>query len=227
MNTGSACFVPISKSDILLNEKPGHRPYEQSAMNPRSNLAQYLASASAKQWASGVAWYANARAFALRLAWRYSVPFETVCGVISALSPGVYWELNQTQAESLIRGDENPSLSTYGRQVEKARRILSARLTDVLAIRKILGRRAFKTWAFFDNIRNPESSEVTIDQHIIDAAGLTTVWTKSARNCYYRLAAIIRQLAAHYCLRPYEAQAIIWTVHADLSTKKRPEPAPF
>jgi len=186
-------------------------------------LEFWLHRASARQTADGLSWYANARTFARIVSIRYTVPFETVCGVIAALSPAVYWELNKAQAEAMIAGNTDVVPSTYGKQVYKARRILRGTgVASPYEIKKVLGRRAFKTWAFFENIRNPQSSDVTIDQHMIDAVEFGH-WVQSARWCYDLMVRAVQAVAGKHSLRGYEVQAIVWVTHAEATaTRERP-----
>jgi len=192
--------------------------------------------------AKGSVWYTEARAFALEVSVWYKIPMPVVCGVIAALSPSVFWELNMVQARTLCRahaegGDlESVVVSTYGKQAEKARDILTCghtnpgKVEDILC-RNVAGRRrAFKTLAFFRNILDAGSLAVTVDQHIVAAAGFEEEFTQSAAWCYDLLADAIRDIAAPTGYRPYQVQAIIWTVYKATVGRRAPvvnEPAPF
>ena len=94
----------------------------------------------------------------------------------------------------------------------KAREILrGAAFPD--AVRARLGDRAFKTQAFFDNIYYPDVASVTIDRHIITAAGFEDEWVGAAMWCYKLLAGAIQDLADDMGLKPHQAQAIIWITY--------------
>jgi len=183
--------------------------------------------ATAKQRAEGKAWYREARAFARELSRTYGIPLVQVCGVIAALSPSVAWDVNKRQAEALCRAFSNGGdladvvVSTYGKQAAKAREIIQLAKTryDELDRRglifEILGVRAFKTWAFFDNIYRLNGQDVTIDQHIIMAADFAELWTQSAKWCYDLLARSMRKVAEELKLKPHQLQAIIWLTYKE------------
>ena len=185
--------------------------------------------ADARHIAEGKSWYREAHAFAQEVATTYDVPLYKVCGVIAALSPAVWWDLNKRQAENLVQayadGGELEAVvvSTYGRQGAKARSILRDGL-DSYDVQALLGKRAFKTVAFYWNIlRYPDTLAVTIDQHIIAAADFTEYFTQSARWCYDLLSQAICELAATYGYKPFELQAILWITYKDLTDARSPE----
>jgi len=190
------------------------------------------------QRSAGQCWYAEAHAFVVELAEATGLDVVRVAGVVAALSPSVYWAANKRQAEALCRAYADGTdlldvvLTTYGRQCRKARAILTVHLSDVdwpVTIRHILGEgkrpRAFKTQAFFENILRPKSSnKVTVDQHIVNAAGMGDLFVQSARWCYDLIADVIRSLAVEYGHRPQELQAIIWLTYKDVA---KTETLPF
>ena len=204
----------------------------------KERLYHWYGLASADHRAKGRIWYINAYEFALELSGRYNVALEQAVGVIAALSPSVYWEANKRQAEALCRahcdGEDlmNIVVTTYGRQAQKARDILSILSVgfDSDDIRAMLGKRAFKTQAFFDNIFDPwyggheegPHPSVTIDQHIVEAAGFTEFWTCSAAWCYLLIKDIIREMALEQNMLPCQMQAIIWIVYKDLTDSRHP-----
>jgi len=93
-----------------------------------------LATLTEKQ--DGVSWYPAAKAIAVKLAERYSIPAAQAVGVIAALSPRNRWERNVEDAESLIAafqagGAEQAQLTkvcTFGANKTKAVRILESGL---------------------------------------------------------------------------------------------------
>ncbi len=206
----------------------------RNAKRIKTRLSHWYDLAEARHIASGKNWYREAHDFARELAHMHGVGFHRTVGVIAALSPSVFWELNKRQAESLIGAYADGAdltsvtVSTYGKQADKARRIL----TDAVScadVTDILGVRAFKTLAFFSNLYSyPDSLCVTVDQHIIDAAGYGRFWVQSAIWCYELLAEAICLLAKEVNLRPYEVQAIIWITYKDaVGRKMMEEDLPF
>lgn len=99
---------------------------EKTAARIRDRLECWYGLASAAHIAAGRTWYSDAHAFAEAVAERTGLPLYKICGVIAALSPAVYWELNKRQAEALcvayVDGGDllDVAASTYGRQVRKA-----------------------------------------------------------------------------------------------------------
>lgn len=187
-----------------------------------SKFRAWYALSDARQRAAGQAWYPEARAFALLVYETYGIPFPRVCGVIAALSPAVYWELNKSQAETLCRayvdGEDLAEvvLSTYGGQARKARLILeSPGDLDTDNIAEILGRRAWKTRAFFRNILDPSSTSVTVDRHIVNACGMQDQFTQSAIWCYRVVVDALTAVARDLDLRPCALQAIIWITYKE------------
>ncbi len=91
------------------------------------------------------------------------------CGVISALSPMVHWNVNKRLAMYLINNPEDWSnLKCLKANAKKAHLILESDGTDD-AILKILNGK--KTSAFYLNIRYPEKAiSLTIDRHALSIA---------------------------------------------------------
>ena len=196
--------------------------------------------ADVRQRALGLQWYPDARAFAQLVSATYNVPLVRVCGVIAALSPAVYWELNKSQAESLIRAHadgedlDDVVLSTYGAQARKARAILQAPgeiESDWVA--NILGLQAWKTRAFFRNILDPASVSVTVDRHIVSACGVADRFTGNTAVWLYRVVAeALSQVARDLGLQPCALQATVWITYKETaeaySHAEGPRPAaPF
>lgn len=194
----------------------------------RERLAAVYALADENTRARGLVWYQEANAFAQALADRLGLGLPSVCGVIAALSPSVAWEVNKWQTKALCEvyaagGDlDTVPLSTYSRQCAKAKKILSDRLLTA-GIEEALGMRAFKTRAFFENILRPDTSDrVTVDQHMIVAAGMEDSFTQSAVWCYALIVQIIRELSAFATIQPCQMQAILWLTWVGLSDWARP-----
>ena len=197
----------------------------------------WLDLASARTWAEGLSWYANANAFATSLSADYGITLPQAAGVIAALSASVRWSVNKVDAENLCRSYAmgrdmfDVTLHTYGKQAEKARMILDADPgVSTLNVAMILGRRAWKTQAFFWCILDPTCQhppvehwrQVCIDRHMISAAGFDSRWTPGAHGCYVTLAELVidAQRQGHVFLTVAQIQAIVWCTYKDV-TKKR------
>jgi len=84
----------------------------------------------------GISWYPAAKAIAVKLAERYSIPAAQAVGVIAALSPRNRWERNIQDADALIAayvagGAEQAQLTkvcTFGANKAKAIKILESGL---------------------------------------------------------------------------------------------------
>ena len=174
--------------------------------------------ARAMQWdrEHGLTWYQTAHNIALGLTVRYQITIEQACGVIAALSPGLQWELNVSQATDLIdswhsgaRGAHLPRVGTYGRKnVRKCTDILSGK--DPSAV---LG--GFKVHNFYANILDPKDvNAVTIDRHAKCCAyGKVSTENSLVRNSEYEYIAEHFRACAHKLgLTPNQFQATVWVV---------------
>ena len=189
----------------------------------------WYAISTSRQRATGSVWYPDALAFCWELADNHRMDTVKVTGVVAALSPAVYWDLNKRQAEALLQayatgGMESADqvvLSTYGRQAVKAKRILalpgdSFGYVSRTAILDILGRRAFKTRTFFLSILDNDQA-VCIDRHIITALNFSDRWVQGSVWCYDLLADAIRHAADDLGLVPHDLQAIIWITFKEVA----------
>lgn len=190
----------------------------------RQNFRQIISQATPQTLQDGKVWYIEAKRWSDIVAHDNNVDREIVIGVLSALSPGVKWELNARQAENLIHGytalsDVNGVvISTYKRQLKKAIEILDLHETNYVEsdILDILGKRAYKTKSFYENIMNPYCDiHVTVDHHIWNAAGLATkTWINKGE--YTTISKIIIELSREYDLVPCQLQAIIWLTYKEI-----------
>lgn len=177
--------------------------------------------------AAGMAWYREAYQWAAELAEVTGYSLVQVCGVTAALSPQNRWARNQQDAEAMLRADDPAEtadgvghhLTTYPRQIAKALEIAETWFgADADRIASLLGRRAFKTKAFFWSIlAGGQTDRVCIDRHMIEAAdsgrGIgegCIAWTCGAKGCYDALADAVRLLAKAVGLPAAQVQAVIW-----------------
>lgn len=94
----------------------------------------------------GITWYPAAKAIAVKLAERYSIPAAQAVGVIAALSPRNRWERNIEDADRLIAafqagGAEQAMLTkvcTFGANKAKAVKILESGLETLPTALEIL-----------------------------------------------------------------------------------------
>ena len=165
--------------------------------------------------ADGMYWYSRAwqDIWNIYLSTGPYIHEKTIAGIVAALSPACEWELNKKQAEAICRAYqqtkkvEGITVSTYKQQYKKAIEILYCK--DTSNIPDILGKRAFKTRAFYDNIIDCyQSEQVTIDRHIYRFLGMEDVW--QTRKRYEEIADCFREAAKYLGIRPCQLQATIW-----------------
>ena len=177
---------------------------------------------------SGIEWYATAQRNCLDIAESFSVPLNIVVGVVSALSPNNKWSRNIANANDLIgafiNGDaiESVKVSTYNAMKQKAWGILEDMPTDNDTIIKMLNGQ--KIISFYKCIMDLDAC--CIDGHARNIAyneriGLTDDRTNIGIREYRTLVDAYIQ-ASKRCsivdngkrrkLKPYELQAITWTV---------------
>ncbi len=206
--------------------------HERLAEHAAKRLRAWYDLADVTHRHAGEAWYADARAFACRLTVEYDhvdrpLTGAQVAGVLAALSPSVVWAMNKRDAERMVRAyslgmdPATVTVSTYSGQKAKAVQILRVSGGPTTGeVKEILGRRSFKTWAFFDNITDSKSEKVCLDRHIIGAAGIEEQWVQSAVWCYTLVSAAIVDLAHEVDLLPCQVQATIWIAYKEIGDHK-------
>lgn len=184
--------------------------------------------ASAEQRAAGKLWYAAAREFCRSLAEDSGLPVHKVAGVLAALSPSVYWNLNKRQCEALCLtfADGGPirsvAISTYSQQADKAYAILETDHLSVDGVPEILGVRAFKTVAFYYCVLDPAESQcVAVDRHILSALHFDD-FVQGSRWCYVMTESAFRVVAERLDMMPNMLQAIVWIVYKETAEAYSP-----
>jgi hypothetical protein len=195
------------------------------------NLRRWWHAGNGRHLAAGATWYYQAHEFADALSSASGLSLAKVAGIIAVLSPSVRWERNKWETAGLCLtyaagGDWRAVvLTTYGKQIAKAYGILGLDSDAEEDVRTLIGKGP-KTLAFFANILRPDDpSAVTVDTHIINAAGLSGLSTgsnKVSAAMYRELVDVIRRIAASCGQSPLTVQATIW-----LAYKESFEAAPF
>ncbi len=195
----------------------------------RDRIRAWHALATSAQRAQGKAWYPAAQAFCRDLAERAGITRAQAAGVVAALSPSCYWDLNKRQAEALCLARTNDIaledvvVSTYGVQARKAYTILGLSSGPMVSnISGLLGKTAHKTRAFFYNMLDVVSITVTIDRHILAALGFDRRIHTERLHVYERLAQAFRDVAEELGLRAYELQAIVWLTYKETVNANAP-----
>ena len=175
-----------------------------------NNIVKLYRQADEQTHELGWWWYHNAQQWCEDVAAHYGIKPEVVIGVVAALSPGVSWDLNKTDALSVIRyklGLSNrPVVSTYGMNLRKAEAILDGGDPEQLI-------QGSKTRAFYFNIKNPFCPQhVCCDRHAIKAArGMTKGGSVAITPKQYTLVQQAYQEAAYRLdIAPARLQAIVW-----------------
>jgi len=175
-----------------------------------------LATLTEKQ--DGITWYPNAKAIAVKLAERYSIPAAQAIGVIAALSPRNRWERNVQDADSLIAafqagGAEQAMLTkvcTFTANKTKAVKILESGLELLPTALKILSGPKLQEFASCIAGRD----DVCIDGHAfcIWAANRTGLKDVPAIGVKLRreIKADYQTAAEELGITPSACQAITW-----------------
>jgi hypothetical protein len=180
------------------------------------NLRVVYQTATDEERQLGQTWYQDAHSHAEAMAARHGVSTTTAIGVIAALSPGLDWDLNLSQAEEFIqayqggaRGKWLPKVGVYGqRNRDKASKILGG--SDPL---DVLG--GDKVRSFYQNLLDPQDhGPVTIDRHAYSALNrrkltekeLVAIKARRYRTAERAYSIVAKQLG----LVPSQFQAIIW-----------------
>lgn len=167
---------------------------------------------------NGLSWYASAQAIATEQSIKYGFDVNTVCAVISALSPAVPWSQNTKDSDSLLKavslGETDHTLvqaSTYGSQVEKAVRIAWSNNADLIGS-------GLKTVSFYLNLVGIQDQSVcTIDRHMIGASvgsrGALHKDISLTNKRYFTISHAVKRLAKNRGILPKQAQAIVWLAY--------------
>ena len=170
------------------------------------NIRAWIARATPEQAQAGEQWYFEAHHWCRALADESGVDFPRVVGVLAALSPSTTWERNQADARAMVLGYGAWSFTTYGVNVERARRILVGELSALSGQ---------KVTAFADCIANPHwTSAVCVDRH---AYSLATGLQEGSlhQNRFDLIATAYRRVAQQFGIKPHQAQAIAWVTYRE------------
>lgn len=195
-------------------------------MNKRrglNNILKVYNLATEEDIEAGKAWYREARLFCRSAARMYGVSLDVAIAVLSALSPRNKWSNNLKDVHTVLAackaglGPECVKVGTFGRNKEKAFQIVRENKPS-------LARTSNKTAAFFDNIRNPESHDVTVDIHAYSIFfGFRAEPPSITDKQYDTMVSAYRLAAKRVGIKPYEMQAITWVVWRRLTAKHRVE----
>jgi hypothetical protein len=184
-----------------------------------NNIRAVFDRATPAEITNGVYWYDNAGKVAEEIAETFQIPQNTVCLVISALSPNNNWTRNIADAWKVCRTwhkvrnwSESGQLSayidcvtcTYPANKQKAFDILDGKLTDLNGL---------KTKNFARNLAGCEES-VTVDVHAFSIAQNKRHTAKTmkpiSKKVYEEIATAYQNVARHIGIAPAHLQAVVW-----------------
>lgn len=158
----------------------------------------------------GEVWYLNARRTCKRISKDTGIAFIKVCGIMSALSPATSWDKNIKDTMGFIKSPEY-RCTTYKNNVNKAHDIYNLENPSVKRICRILNGQ--KIMRFFLNIYSSKYKVVTIDRHMISLYhGTFDHGFKETPKRMKQIRADFKEVATYLNVRPYQLQAICWTV---------------
>jgi len=165
-------------------------------------------------------WYKEANTLCKYLAYKYKTPFNSVVGIVSALSPLKTWDKNKEIAEYYLSEDKilnnNGKFINFPKQCDKAVEIRQTNkeqeILDIL--------RGEKTKSFYLNIKYPERmANVTVDRHAI-AVALGRIATEEeqalSKNHYKFFEDCYKWTAQQLGIRPLLLQSITWETWRNL-----------
>lgn len=162
----------------------------------------------------GLNWYKIAHVMTDNIARYHVKSLSDIAGIIAALSPGVQWSINVSNAIDILNYGNAAKVSTYNANKDKAVKIDNGH-------NPLLTLGGNKVLSFYDNIINPLSSDsVAIDRHAVRAATLLDLDTAqkfiSTDNKYNYVKQAYTIAARALNMLPLQIQAITWLVYKRL-----------
>lgn len=170
-------------------------------------LKYVFSQANDYEYNEGLRWYQEANLYLQEISNHFNLPISLTCALCACLSPNASWNQNVKDTYTLIRfkAAGRFKVTTYFRNKQKAKQIFKTKDTSLLSGRKVL--------PFFDNLLRPqESTEVTIDTHIVrcsvNNSNLEVSYIPPTHwNC---IKETIEGIAKENNLLPLQVQAILW-----------------
>lgn len=171
------------------------------------NLVRLYKRASDDDIRRGVAWYPTAHRLVLEWADTYQLATACVACVVAAISPQCEWERNLIIADDVLAGRPVSVGGATHANIDKARRILRDRSTDMSRYFKC----GPKVTSFAVNLAG-DYDYPTIDTHAVQAAMNDALTTDVVRNWQHYAVFVSAYIAAARKVKrsPAEFQAIIW-----------------
>ena len=157
--------------------------------------------ATPAQWEAAAQWYPTVQDIANTVALEHGVSLEVAASVFSAFSPMKSYSRNVFLFAEYFAGNATPGFTNDRETADRA---------------MIMGFGAFsrdakKTYNFARNIAGDHTA-VTIDSHMIEAAGYNKNMRVSSDKRYGMFTRVICKMAGDYGVSPATMQALIWIV---------------
>lgn len=173
-----------------------------STENLKANILSAYSRATSEERSNGMAWYDYAHKVALRIA---NGNLELGAAMLAVTSPMQKWERNVIVAEhAFTYGFPYPGMKSI---MSKVIRLLEGEEPSTVV-------NGEKTTSFFNNIVNPNGSQVTIDRHAYDIA-VGQIHTDKTRpsitkKMYAEFSEAYRAAADELGMVTLELQAVTW-----------------
>ena len=208
--------VSVSNSK---SSKMNQKTFESTLRKMRSNVSHWHDMATDDTVNDGIAWYDDAKGFALMLSNEFDVSPIRAGGVISALSPRNKWERNKIDAWNVfqaVRDDVSPDrlkVSTFNSNKIKAFNIAKGK-------RKI-SESSRKTHRFAMNVGAFDMNAVTIDSWMLFAFQTKSksrkdLDTKVTPKQYDIMERKFQRISRDMGYAPAHLQAVVWLVIREL-----------
>ncbi len=179
----------------------------------KANVLKWAEAATDEQVIAGLDWYDDVREFVYRLSAEYHIPAADVAGAFAALSPRITVDMNYRATTAIVKSvcrGETPAGTTIPGVFSN---VLKAGLIIYSGWASVSWDKAPKTWAFFQNIVDPHSADITIDiwaeRVAYDNPKFQTTGGPNGAS-YARVADVYLQAALELNIQPCKLQAITW-----------------
>lgn len=157
--------------------------------------------ATPAQWEEAAQWYPTVQDIANTVALEYGVSLEVAASVFSAFSPMKHYTRNLFLFTEYFAGNPTPSIGNDREVADRA----------MIHGFGAFGKDAKKTYNFARNIAGDHTA-VTIDSHMIEAAGYPKEMRVSSNKRYGMFTRVVTKIAGDYGVSPATMQALIWIV---------------
>lgn len=167
-------------------------------------------------WNAGMEWYREAQDFVFAASLDYGFKRYEVACIVAILSPNNKWERNKLDTITVLQAyragmkPDQVKVCTYNANKKKA--------FDFLAGNVDLSYKSPKTHSFAMNVGLQSPEHITVDKwHLRACVGKPHEGVYDAvESCtaaqYRRVEQITAEVAQHFNLKGYQAQAIIWVM---------------